>query len=150
LEIKLSSTIEDLVKQVERLEDYEQASQALMEVVHREPATGERLALTLLRSKAGDVHLRAFAFSMLYRANRAAAFEYARENSSTCEPAVFEAILGEVADDVGLLSESSELQLMVAYLRRAISNRPDHHLEEIRRGAHEFLRVYGNESHQAM
>ena len=140
----MSSNIEDLVKQVERLEDYEQASNALMEVVHREPATGERLALHLLRSKAGDVHLRAFAFSMLYRANRATAFEYVRENSSTSEPAIFGAMLGEVAEDVGLLNESAELRQMVAYLRSAISHRPDNDAEAMKLAVNDFRRVYGD------
>ncbi|WP_143074258.1 hypothetical protein [Roseateles sp. YR242] len=121
----MPTKIEDLVRQVECLEDYEQASQALMDVVHLEPATGGRLALNLLRSTAGDVHLRAFAFSMLYRANRAVAYEYARKNSGLCEAPVFLAMLGEVVEDVGLLNESTELQQVVADLRSAISHRTD-------------------------
>lgn len=135
------------MNQVERLEDYEQASKALMEVVHREPATGGQLALNLLRSKAGDEHLRAFAFSMLYRANRASAFEYLQQNSSTSEPAVFGAMLGEVAEDVGLLSESAELRQMVAYLQSAILRRPDNDADSMKRGVREFRRVYGDSNH---
>lgn len=115
-----------------------------MEVVHLEPATGGQLALNLLRSTAGDVNLRAFAFSMLYRANRAVAYEYARKNSVACEPPVFLAMLGEVAEDVGLLNESTELQQVVADLRSAISQRTDSDTEGVRRGAHEFLAIYGN------
>jgi hypothetical protein len=47
----------DLVRQVESLEDYEQVSQALMELVHLKPATDGQLALNLLRSTTGDAHL---------------------------------------------------------------------------------------------
>lgn len=140
----MSSSVEELVKQVELLEDYEEASKALLQIVHRAPATGERLALDLLRSNAGDVHLRAFAFSMLYRANKDTAFEYVRENASTCEARVFGAMLGEIADDVGLFDDSVDLQEMVAHLRSVIFHRHDKEADVVRRGVDEFLKVYGS------
>jgi len=115
-----------------------------MEVVHLEPAMGGKLALNLLRSTAGDVHLRAFAFSMLYRANRTVAYEYARENAGSCEAPVFLAMLGEVAEDIGLLNESSELQQVIADLRSAISHRTDSDTEVVKRGVHDFLAAHGN------
>jgi hypothetical protein len=144
LENKLPANIEDYIRQIENIEDYELASQALMEVVRLEPATGARLALNILRSKAGDKHLRAFSFSMLYRANRAAAFEYTREYSNTCDAEVFVAILGEVAEDVGVLNDSTDLQQVVSHLRFAISNRPDRDADAMKRGINDFLRVYGD------
>ena len=144
LEIEMLSDIENLVKKVECLEDYEQASQALMEIVRREPESGSVLAMNLLRSNAGDVHLRAFAFSMLYRANRTRAFGYIRENSQMCEPAVFLAMLSEVAEDVGLVNESSELRQMVAFLRESISYRSDRQVDVVQRGVEEFLSTYSD------
>lgn len=140
--------IEDLVRQVECMEDYEQASRALMEVVHLEPATGYQLALNIINSTAGDVYLRAFAFSMLYRANRTAAFEYAKKYSLLCETSVFLAMLGEVVEDVGLLKESTELQQFVAVLRSAISRRMDNDVDVMKRGIHEFMATYGDQRHR--
>ena len=139
----MSSTIEVLVKRVELLEDYEAGSQALMEVVHREPATGARLASGILSSKAGDVHLRAFAFSMLYRADRAGAFEYIRENSGACEPGVFAAMLEEVAEDAGLQDGSAALRDAVTQLRSAIALRGDGDSEAVRRAVDAFREAYG-------
>lgn len=139
----MDSNFKDLVRQVEYLEDYEQAAQALMKIVHRDPATGGSLALNLLRSKSGDTHLRAFAFSMLYRANRSLACEFVRENSSVCESAVFLAMLGEVVEDVGLLDDSKELQQMVDHLRSAILHRSDVDNEATKQEVHEFLKIYG-------
>lgn len=142
--IGLPSNFEKLVKQVELLEDYEASSQALMEIVHREPVTGAQLASNILLSKAGDIHLRAFAFSMLYRANKTRAFEYMLENSSTCESVVFAAMLGEVAEDFGLLSDSRELQRVVAHLRSTIRARSDKDVEVVKRAIDGLLRIYGN------
>lgn len=112
----MSSNLPDLVRQVELLEDYEQSAQALMDVVHIEPAVGARLASNALRSAAGDAHFRAFAFNMLYRADRQAAFNFIREKAAICEPQVFSAMLDEVADDVGLLEESQDLRQIVQLL----------------------------------
>jgi len=119
----VSSNLSDLVRQVELLEDYEQGAQALTDVVHLEPAVGARLALNALRSAAGDAHFRAFAFNMLYRADRQAAFDFIREKAATCEPQVFSSMLDEVADDVGLLEESQDLRRIIPLLLSLIPER---------------------------
>lgn len=119
----MSPNISELVRQVEILDDYEQGSQALMDVVRLEPALGAQLAMNALTSAAGDVHFRAFAFSMLYRADRQAAFDFIRENAATCEPQVFSSMLSEVADDVGLLEESQDLRQIVQFLLLIIRER---------------------------
>lgn len=127
------------------MEDYEQASQALMEIVHLEPETGWQVALNILRSNSGDEYLRAFAFNMLYRANRVAACEYAKAYSCLCETPVFLAMLEEVTEDVAVLHESTELQEVVENLRSAILHRSDKHTEQMKRGIREFTRAYGKQ-----
>lgn len=119
----MSSNLSDLVQQVELLEDYEQSAQALMGVVHIDPAVGARLALNALRLGSGDAHFRAFAFNMLYRADRPAAFDFIREQAATCEPHVFSSMLDEVADDVGLLEESQDLRRIIQFLLSIIPER---------------------------
>lgn len=138
----MDSEVELLIKQVESLEDYEQASQALMEIVHKEPVVGLCLALNILIFNKGDVHLRAFAFSMLYRVNKSAAFHYIQEKAKTCEPKVFLAMLGEVTEDAGLLNDSLELREMIAFIREAILYRRDYDTEELRRGVRDFMIAY--------
>lgn len=141
----MPSNIEHLVKQVELLEDYELSSQALIDVVHQEPQEGARLALNIISSGAGDVHLRAFAFSMLYRADRTRAFEYIRQNSISCESKVFAAILMEIAEDVGRLHESPELRQIVDLLQPAILRRRKSMSVALQKSITEFLKVYGSE-----
>jgi len=119
----MQQDVSALIKSVENLEDYEQSSQALMELVHCDPPTGARLALVILVSARGDVHLRAFAFNMLYRADRQNAFNYMREYASSSEPQVFAAMLDEVADDAGLLTTSEELQGIVRFLSASMKER---------------------------
>jgi hypothetical protein len=142
LGVEVSSNISDLVRQVELLEDYEQSSQALMDVVHLEPAVGARLALNALASSAGDVHFRAFAFNMLYRADRQAAFDFIREKAATCEPQVFGSMLAEVADDVGLLGESQDLQRIVQLLLSMVRERRKNELGVIDGCIKTFLDIY--------
>ena len=140
----MPSNIHDLVRQVELLDDYEQSSQALMDVVHLDPAVGARLALNALASAAGDVHFRAFAFNMLYRADRQAAFDFIRARAATCEPQVLSSMLAEVADDVGVLEESQELRRIVQLLLLVVQTRghaePSVPTDDVNR----FLAVYAH------
>ena len=132
------------MRQVELLEDYEQGAQALMEVVRLEPAVGARLALDALRSAVGDAHFRAFAFNMLYRADRQAAFDFIREKAATCEPQVFSSMLDEVADDVGLLEESQDLRRIVQLLLSIIRGRTGNVLGVKRSCIEKFFGLYGH------
>ena len=140
----MSSNISDLVRQVELLEDYEQGAQALMEVVRLEPAVGARLALDALRSAVGDGHFRAFAFNMLYRADRRAAFSFIQEQAATCEPQVFSSMLDEVADDVGLLEESQDLRRIVQLLLSIIRGQTGNVLGVKRSCIEKFFGLYGH------
>jgi hypothetical protein len=136
------SRISDLVRQVELLEDHEQSSEALMELVHMDAAVGAKLALNLLLSAAGDVHLRAFAFNMLYTADREAAFDFIRKNAASSEPQVFAAILTEVTDDVGVLQESVELQQVVQFLLPMARSRRPAETGSTRDTIDSFLAIY--------
>jgi hypothetical protein len=136
----------DMIKQVELLEDYEQASQSLMDVVHVDPVTGGKLALNILKSNSADVYFRYFAFCMLYRANRSAAFEYITEHSSTCDSEVFGSMLCEISEDSGLYSDSCEIQKAVSQLKLALLQRSDIDIKSIGKNLHDFLEAYGDKS----
>jgi hypothetical protein len=111
------------MKRVEELLDYEDVSDALLQLAHREPAVAARLASNILSAHAGDVYLRAFAVNMLYLTDRTQAFAYIRQNAATSEARVFWEMLQEVADDIGLLEASPELQEMVRFLRSVVAVR---------------------------
>ena len=145
LENKLPSNIENLIQQVELLEDYEKASQALMDVVHQRPHEGARLALNIISSGAGDIYLRSFAFSMLYRADRAKAFDCSQRGAINCESEVFAAMLMEVAEDVGHLRESQELRQIVSLLQSIIPLRRSDESISLQKSVEEFLKIYGTE-----
>lgn len=136
------SRISDLVQQVELLEDYEQSSQALLELVRMDAALGAKLALNLLLSAAGDVHLRAFAFNMLYTADRQTAFDFIRKSAASSEPQVFAAMLTEVTDDVGMLEESVELQQVVQFLLPMARSRRPAEGGSTRDAIDRFLAIY--------
>ncbi|WP_158080961.1 hypothetical protein [Pelomonas sp. KK5] len=55
-------------------------------------------------------------------------------------------MLDEVADDVGLLLESPELQQIVRELRMSISHRSDRQDPVVRESIASFLRLYGEGS----
>lgn len=113
----------ELVRQIEALEDYEESSEALLQLSRLSPTTASSLALRILTEQAGDVHLQAFAFYMLYRTSRDVAFQYIAENSLTCDQAILAEMVGEVTTDVGLLPESVDLAEVVQLLRSTVAVR---------------------------
>lgn len=134
--------LEDLVKEVNALEDYENASNALMQIAHRVPELGAELALKILREARGDEHFQAFAFNMLYSANRSQALIYVREHMLSAGAKVFASMLSEVAEDVGMLEESNDLKEIVAGLSEALRQRPQEQLLEFKKSVELFARTY--------
>ena len=139
----MASDIDDLVRQVEFPDDYDQASEALIELVSLDPGTGARVALKVLQDDIGDVFLRGFAFDLLYRADQAAAVELIEQSARTCEPHVFAEMLTEVAADEALAAESDEVRRAVASLRSALKARTAGDLEEISGSVDMFFEAYG-------
>lgn len=135
--------MDDLVKQIAAAEDYEQASEALIELVSIDPDAGARVALKLLDADIGDVYLQGFAFNMLYRVDLPAAVAYIRQNANTCDSYILGEMLAEVASDEALLSESEEVRQAVALLRSAIKARKAGDMEEISGSVDMFYDAYG-------
>ncbi|MBS2533997.1 hypothetical protein KGQ20_14575 [Catenulispora sp. NF23] len=139
----MTSDIDDLVRQVQLPDDYEQASEALIELVSLDPDTGARVALKVLQDGIGDVFLRGFAFDLLYRAHQAAAVDLIEQSARTCEPHVFAEMLTEVAADEALAAESDEVRRAVSALRSALKARTPGDLEEISGSVDMFFEAYG-------
>lgn len=136
------SSLDDLLKAVDSLEDYETASAALMEIAHRAPLLGAQLALRILEEIKGDAYLRAFAFNILHSADRVRSLKYVNENMLSAEPLVFAAMLSEVAEDVGLLNDSDELRMTVVALADTLQKRKKDGLEIVQKSAEFFTKTY--------
>jgi len=145
METDLPLSIIELVKQVEALEDYEVAADALLALSRRDPATCARLALRILAAGLGDVYLRASAFAMLYGCVRDVAFDYIHRHARDCEPYVFAAMLDQVVDDVGILQESVALQRAVRYLKPIVALRAHEDAPGLARIVADFYRYYGDQ-----
>lgn len=113
----------ELIRTVECLEDYEEASAALIEIKQRTPAICANLAFHILDKALGDRYLQAFAFGMLYSTDRNRAFSWMRQHASNCDAYVFGSILTSIGIDAGLLEEVPELSEMVRMLRHVIAAR---------------------------
>lgn len=141
----MQSDIEFAIQELTSLDDYWEAGEHLCLLSEKRPDLARMYTLDILNRLRGDRYLRAFSFNILYRVDRAAAFDLIRKTARFCEPYVFSTMLNEVVNDVGVFDESPELGQIVQRLFKVITHRAgnaedDHEKKAV--GA--FLEMYGH------
>ncbi len=138
----MQADINTSIQQLRSLENYEEASNALLLLARQRPDLAQEFALEILKLGRGDGYLRAFAFNMLYGLDKVAAFSFIRQMADSSDSLLFSAMLTEVADDVGLFGESKELQGIVSLLLGVLEKRNEE--MENAKAVKDFLGVYGS------
>jgi hypothetical protein len=138
----MEKDIDSMLHELNSMENYEEASNALLGLTRQRPDLAKKYASEILISEKGDSHMQAFAFNMLYRLDRDEAFNFIRQAANSCGVTVFAAMLSEVTDDVGLYSESIELREIVQFLRDKIAQRASFKTNYPAKAADAFLKAY--------
>ena len=106
-------------------EDFEQASDGLVELERRDKRRAAAVSSRILEDRIGDVYYRAFAFEMLYSAALGDAVDYIEEHARTAEVYVLGAMIESVTEDSGAISDRQTIQRAAALLKNALDVRPD-------------------------
>jgi len=86
-------------------EDFEQASDALMELERRDKQRAAAVSSRILQDTIGDVFYRAFAFEMLYSVALRDAVAYIEAHARTAEVYVLGAMIEAVTEDSGVVAD---------------------------------------------
>lgn len=123
-------------------EDFEQASDALMELERRDKRRAAAVSLRILEEKIGDVFYRAFAFEMLYSAALGEAVDYIEEHASTAEVYVLGAMIEAVTEDSGATADQPMIRHAASLLKNALEVRPTTDLLSISEKVSRFEEAY--------
>ena len=112
-----------LIKIIESILGFEEASDALLELKQINPIKAEELAKDIVLNEKGDIFFQACAWNVFYGLNRKEALEYANDNLSKLEEYLFGTILDDVADDAGIYLEYPEIQDFVVKVKKHLQGK---------------------------
>lgn len=105
------------------VEDFEEASNALLALKRGYKQLAREVALRILRKRIGDVFYRALAFEVLYSIALKDAVAYIESDAGCESPYVLGAMIESVTEDAGILTSEDEIHKAVLLLRRALMQR---------------------------
>lgn len=104
----------ELLSILEELKDYEEASDALLELKHLNPPAAENYCRQTLQNEAGDVYYRAILLDTLYSLNRSFALSFVLENLDRLPDYVLAAALSNVVVDESIVPDSEDLRVFIS------------------------------------
>lgn len=123
-------------------EDFEQASDALLELERRDKRRAAAVSSRILEDEIGDTYYRAFAFETLYSAALGDAVDYIEEHARTAEVYVLGAMIEAVTEDSGAISDQQTIQRAAALLKKALDVRPAAEVQSISEKISRFEEAY--------
>jgi hypothetical protein len=114
------------------LKDYEEASEALLELSHKNPSAAENYCKHVLKNQIGDIYYMGMVVDILYGLNRNFTLEFILENVDNLSEYVLSTALSNVIVDESLVPGSKELQEFISMMSKHINkNLPSNELEGI-------------------
>lgn len=110
----------NLVQVIRSLEDYDQATNALIELKYKNPSRAGELAFDILKNGEGDSHLQASAFEVLYSVDHLDSLDYISKSVNSVDLLVLRSMLECVTEDSSLVQDSGELQQAVERLKKRV------------------------------
>lgn len=132
-----TSYAQELAARSLTVEDFEDASQALLALKREDRLLAREVALKILREQIGDVYYRALAFDILYSVALNDAVAYIELNAGTESPYVVGEMIESVTEDAGALESRDEILKAVLLLRKSLKLRSS---EDIRSLAAQIAR----------
>ena len=103
----------ELLSILGKLEDYEEASDALLELKSLNPLAAEDYCRQALEHEAGDIYYRAIVLDTLYSLNRSFALSFVLENLDRLPDYVLAAALSNVVADEGIVPDAEDLRAFI-------------------------------------
>lgn len=122
---------EQLIEIVRSLSDFEEVSEALLQLSNQNPSVAIDLSFNILNDGKGDVFLQAFSLDILYDLDRPKALNFIRTNCEKIELYLLGEMLSLVTMDSSFIKEDKDLCEVVGTLKRAISLREGEDMHEI-------------------
>lgn len=126
-----SSDGEALAATALAVEDFEEASNALLALKRENKLLAREVALKILHERIGDVFYRALAFEVLYSVALNDAVAYIESDAGTESAYVLGAMIESVTEDVGALTSQDEILKAVSLLRKALMLRSSEDLSSL-------------------
>ena len=124
------------------VEDFGEASNALLELKKKSESQVGEVALRILRESIGDVFYRAFAFEILYSVALNDAISYIDTHAVLDDPYIMGAMLESVTEECGALEGQEQILKAVVSLRKALTLRTAEDLGQIAIQASRFEEAY--------
>jgi hypothetical protein len=117
----------DILKE---LKDYEEASDALLELSYKNPLAAENYCKHILEKQIGDIYYMGMVVDILYSLNRNFMLEFVLKNIDNLSEYVMTTALSNVIEDESLVPESRELQEFISKMldhlnKTLIINKPN-------------------------
>lgn len=139
----MKQTETELIKIIESLENYEEATDALIELKNINKDKTKTLSKEILYNKRGDVYFQAFAFHILYSISSTEAINFAKINLSTLPVYLLGAVVEQATEESGIIDEDEELKRFVTDLKSFLQTRKESDLTPIKESLDWFYETYG-------
>ena len=136
------STAADLQAVALAAVDFEQASNALLDLKKRHKSEAREAASKILSQHIGDVYYQALAFEVLYAVSLEDAVTYIEVKSGNVNPYLLGAMLDCVTEDAGALESRDKIEAAVSLLRAALASRSKEDLDVLSVQSGRFLGAY--------
>ncbi|GGZ02126.1 hypothetical protein ACFFTM_08450 [Pseudoduganella plicata] len=123
-------------------EDFDEASNALMELERRDKQRAAAVSLRILEGDTGDVFYRAFAFEVLYCAALDDAVSYIEAHAATAEVYVLGAMIDAMTEDSNASADQKTIQRAATLLKKALKVRSPPEIVSISEKISRFEEAY--------
>ena len=106
----------ELVDIIDKLENFEEATDALTDLKYLNPERAGEAAFQILSKQRGDSHFQARAFEILYSVDQKLSIDFLNENLETVNLDILGAILECITEDAPLVEDNKDLRKVLATL----------------------------------
>ena len=137
-------TEENKLKEIiERLEDFEEAADALLNLKRTNPKETEKLTYEILLKKKGDIFFQATAYDILYSLNSLMAISFARIELSSLHPYLLETIINNITADSAIIQNNETMKSFIAEIKLFLRSSEKLELESLKESIDWFKKTYG-------
>jgi hypothetical protein len=120
-----------LIRIIETLENYEEASETLSQLMDINPNKAKELSQLILWEERGDVFFQSSSFDTLYMLDLNGAIEFAKDNLHKLEAYLLGAIINNVTSDSAISDENIAIKQFVSLLKEHLAQMSSKDLSQI-------------------
>lgn len=140
-----AQNIEHFVSEILNPSDYEDASDALIELKKVDPKRAGELARAVLLNEEEEIHYRGFALGIFYDLSKEEALNYICSHAAAADIRLFDTMLETVTVDSNVMAHDPLYQKAVRCVANSMAARPKQELDEISDSVDWFKESFPNE-----